>query len=151
MIARLEKAFKNEGYIPIPFVFNGAGHPMVVFKYKENDITFLLDTGAGENLLDTQFARDIGLELTPTGSKGGGAGGLIHDTYTMGEIAFRYNDLLFSFEQFYAMDLVTIKEALETQGIKADFQGILGFSFFVMTGSYIDYVNKRIYVKNDKR
>lgn len=143
----LEEAFKNEGYIPIPFVFNGAGHPTVVFKYKEIDVAFLLDTGAGENLLDTQFAKDIGLDLVATGNKGGGAGGLIHDTYTIGEIAFQYNDLLFSFEQFYAMDFETIWQALETQGVKADFQGILGFGFFEMTKSYIDYMNQRIYVK----
>jgi hypothetical protein len=143
----LDEAFKNEGYLPIPFLFNGAGHPTVVLKYKETDVTFLLDTGAGENLLDTQFAKDIGLDLVPTGSKGGGAGGLIHDTYTVGGIALKYNDLLFSFEQFYAMDFDTIWEALETQGVKADFQGILGFPFFEMTKSYIDYMNKRIYAK----
>src|SRR4030095_6853431 len=144
---KLEEAFKNEGYIPIPFLFNGAGHPTVVFKYKEIDVTFLLDTGAGENLLDAQFAKDIGLDLVATGTKGGGAGGLIHDTYSIGEIAFRYNDLVFSFEQFYAMDFETIRQALETQGVKADLQGILGYSFFEMTKSYIDYVNRRIYVK----
>lgn len=143
----LEKAFENEGYTPIPFLFNGAGHPTVVFRYKANDITFLLDTGAGENLLDTQFAKDIGLDLVPTGNKGGGAGGLIHDTYSIGEIAFQYNDLLFSFEQFYAMDFDSIREALETQGVQDRFQGILGFPFFEMTKSYLDYMNKRIYVK----
>jgi hypothetical protein len=143
----IEEAFKNDGYIPIPFLFNGAGHPTVVFKYKESDVTFLLDTGAGENLLDTQFAKDIGLDLVATGTKGGGAGGLIHDTYSIGEIAFRYNDLVFSFEQFYAMDFDTIWQALETQGTEANLQGILGFSFFEMTKSYIDYVNRRIYVK----
>ena len=143
----LQEAFKNEGYIPIPFLFNGAGHPTVVFKYKETEVTFLLDTGAGENLLDTQFAKDMGLDLVATGNKGGGAGGLIHDTYSIGEITFQYNDMVFSFEQFYAMDFGTIWQALETQGIKADFQGILGFTFFEMTRSYIDYVNKRIYVK----
>ena len=143
----IEEVFKNEGYVPIPFLFNGAGHPTVVFKFKEIDVTFLLDTGAGENLLDTQFAKNIGLDLVPTGTKGGGAGGLIHDTYSLGEITFHYNGLVFSFEQFYAMDFDTIRQALETQGIKADLQGILGFSFFEMTKSYIDYMNRRIYVK----
>ena len=36
---------------------------------------------------------------------------------------------------------------MELQGVKHDFQGILGFGFFEMTKSYIDYMNKRIYVE----
>jgi len=143
----IEDAFKNEGYTPVPFTFNGAGHPTVVFKYKERDVTFLLDTGASSNLLDTRFAKDLGLEPVETGTKGGGAGGMTHDVYTLGVIAFQYEDLSFSFEEFLAMDFETIRQSLESHGVAPDFQGILGFSFFEMTKSYIDYVNKRIYVK----
>ncbi len=143
----LEEAFKNEGYSAIPFTFNGAGHPTVVFTYKEFDIPFLLDTGAAINLLDTQFAKGMGLDLAATEGKGGGAGGLIHDIYSIGAITFQFNDLPFSFDQFHAMDFETIRQSMEATGYTANFQGILGFGFFEMTRSYIDYVNKRIYVK----
>src|SRR5215510_5721055 len=119
-MAILEDAFRNEGYSPIPFEFNGAGHPTVIFRYKESDVTFLLDTGAAANFLDTQFARDLGLELEATEGMGGGAGGLIHNIYNIGEIAFQYNELSFAFEEFLAMDFETIKQALEVQGIKHD-------------------------------
>jgi len=143
----IEEAFIKDGYTPVPFYFNGAGHPTVVLKYNEQDVTFLLDTGASSNLLDTQFAKDLGLDLLETGTKGGGAGGLTLDVYTLGVITFQYNDLSFSFDEFLAMDFETIRQSLESHGVAPDFQGILGFSFFEMTKSYIDYVNRRIYVK----
>lgn len=147
----LEEAFKNEGYVAIPFLFNGAGHPTVVFKYKEFDISFLLDTGAAINLLDTQYAKEMGLDLVATEGKGGGAGGILHDIYSIGQIDFQYGDMIFSFEQFHTMDFETIRQSMEATGFTADFQGILGFGFFEMTQSYIDYVNKRIYVRNTTR
>ena len=101
----IEEAFKNEGYTPIPFLFNGAGHPTVVFRYKEKDVIFLLDTGASSNLLDAQFAKDRGLDLVDTGTKGGGAGGLTHDVYTLGVVSFQYNDLSFRLISFWLWTL----------------------------------------------
>ena len=143
----LEKAFKDEGYAAIPFTLNGAGHPTTVFQYQQHEITFLLDTGAAINLLDSQFAREIGLDLEITEGKGAGAGGLIHEICSVGAICFQCEGLQFPFDQFHTMDFETLRQSLEATGNTASFQGILGYGFFEMTRSYIDYVNRRIYVK----
>lgn len=148
MMTILEEAFEKDGYNAIPFTFNEAGHPTAVFKYNEHEITFLLDTGATINLLDTQLANKIGLTLITTEGKGGGAGGVLHDIFSIESITFRYDNLLFSFEQFFSMDFENIRQTMEATGHSANFRGIFGFGCFEMTQSYIDYVNKRIYVKN---
>src|SRR5690606_7878059 len=72
----IESAFIGEGYVSMPFLFNGAGHPMINVTIADNVQTnILLDTGASANLLDYDFARSLGLKLTLLEEKGGGAGG----------------------------------------------------------------------------
>ena len=143
----LEEIFKKEGYTEIPFSFNGVGHPTINLKMNDFNVCFLLDTGAASNLIDIEFAKRIGLVLTATGQKGGGAGGLIHDIYSIGSTNLIYDNLIFSFDQFYAMNFDTIKQALKAKGVTDDFNGILGFGFFKKTNSFIDYTGNRIYVK----
>lgn len=143
----LEEIFKKEDYTEIPFSFNGVGLPVINLKLKNYNACFLLDTGAASNLLDIEFAKQIGLELTSTGQKGGGAGGMIHDIYSIGPISLAYRNLIFTFDQFYAMNFDTIKQALKSRGLSEFYNGILGFGFFKMSNSYIDYSGNRIYVK----
>jgi hypothetical protein len=143
----LEDAFKKENYIEIPFSFNGAGHPTIPFTMDNKTVTFLLDTGAASNILDLDFAKKMGLPLITTGQKGGGAGGLIHDIYSTGTVTFFYGNIKFSFDQFYAMNFDTIKEALKAKGVQDAFQGILGFGFFMHNNCFIDYAKNRIYIK----
>lgn len=72
----IEEAFAKEGYANLPFSVNGVGHPMIKATLANNvEANFLLDTGAAINLLDHEFAKGFDLKLTPTGEKGGGAGG----------------------------------------------------------------------------
>jgi len=145
----LEKAFQKENYKEIAFSFNGVGHPTITFKIKTHNVSFLLDTGATSNILDMELAKKAGLQLVATGEKGGGAGGLIHDIYSVGSIELQFRELKFSFDQFFAMDFDTIKQAFKTKGVQGDFHGILGFEFFKKTSCFIDYAGNRIYVKTE--
>ncbi len=143
----IEKAFTEEGYISIPFSFNGAGHPVIKATVAGVvPASILLDTGASASLLDYDFAKSLGLHLTPTGEKGGGAGGLIHDVFSISEVGLTINGQQFSFTDFLAMDFTTIKESLSANGIMEEFQGILGFGFFKMTNCFIDYQGNRLFV-----
>lgn len=143
----LREAFEKENYTEIPFSFNGLGHPTIHLKLKNYDVCFLLDTGASINLLDVEFAKEIGLALTETGETGGGAGGLTHDIYSIGPTTLEYKDLTFSFDEFFAMNFDTIKHALTSRGVTEEFNGILGFGFLKKTNSFIDYSGDRIYVR----
>ena len=143
----LEEAFQKENYRPISFSLNAVGHPTISLKVRNETATFLLDTGAASNILDEDFAKKIGLTLIPTGQKGGGAGGLIHDIYSVGNLEIYYEDLKFIFDQFFSMNFLSIKEAFKAKGVKDEFQGILGFGFFKQNNCFIDYTKNRIYVK----
>jgi hypothetical protein len=143
----IEAAFIEEGYVSIPFSFNGAGHPIINVTFSNNVPTnILLDTGASANLLDYDFAKELGLNLTPTGEKGGGAGGLTLDMFSIDEVLLEISGQQFKFDNFLSMDFTSIKHSLISNGLAADFQGILGFGFFKMTKCFIDYSADRIFI-----
>ncbi len=145
----IEKAFANEGYVSIPFSFNGVGHPVIKATLANTiPATFLLDTGASINLLDYEFAKELNLNQVPTGEKGGGAGGLMYDIFSMGELSVEISGQHFRFDSFFSMDFSSIKEALTSKGVPEDIQGILGFGFFKMTKCFIDYSGSRIFILN---
>lgn len=149
-IKNIENAFIKEGFVSIPFTFNGVGHPMIKATIANNvDINLLLDTGASINLLDYEFAKDLNLGLTLTEGKGGGAGGLMFDIYSLGNINLEINGHDFKFDNFFSMDLSSMKEALTGTGATEEINGILGFGFFQMTKCYIDYSGSRLFILNN--
>lgn len=146
----IESAFIGEGYVNIPFLFNGAGHPMIKVTIADNVQTnILLDTGASANLLDYDLARSLELKLTPLEEKGGGAGGHALDLFTIDEVLLEISGQHFKFDNFLSMDFTSMKAALISNGVEADFQGILGFGFFKMTKCFIDYSDDRIFILNN--
>jgi hypothetical protein len=149
-INKIETAFTEEGYVSIPFSFNGAGHPIIKVTLANNvQANILLDTGASCNLLDYDFAKELGLNLTPTGEKGGGAGGATLDVFSIDEISLEISGQNFKFDNFLSMDFTTIKQSLISNRLEADFQGYLGFGFFKMTKCFIDYSADRIFILNN--
>lgn len=146
----IETAFIEKGYVSIPFSFNGAGHPIIEVIMPNNvQAKILLDTGASANLLDYDFAKQLGLNLTPTREKGGGIGGLTLDVFSIDEVLMEMSGQHFKFDNFLSMDFTSLKQTLISNGLAADFQGILGFGFFKMTKCFIDYSGDRIFILNN--
>jgi hypothetical protein len=147
----IEDAFIKSGYVNIPFTFKGSGHPLVRVTMANNvETNILVDTGASANILDYDFAKELGLNLIPTGEKGGGAGGATIDVFIIEVVTMEIGDQKFKFNDFLAMDFTTIRESLKAHGLSADFQGYLGFGFFKMTKSFIDYSHDRIFILNQE-
>ncbi len=143
----IEEAFAREGYVSIPFSFNGAGHPLVEAVLANNvHVNILLDTGASANLLDYDLARELGLNLTDTGEKGGSAGGLIDGIFSIEALTLEIGGHSFSFDNFLAMDFSSIQQSLSSNGITEAIHGILGFGFFQKTKCFIDYHSNRLFV-----
>lgn len=149
-IKTIEEAFTKEGYVSIPLSFNGAGHPLIKATLANNvQANFLLDTGASINLLDYEFAKALKLNLAPTGEKGGGAGGVMYDVFSIGKISLEICGQHFGFDSFFSMDFSSIKEALTSREVPEEIHGILGFGFFQMTKCFIDYSANRIFILNN--
>jgi hypothetical protein len=149
-IETIEEAFAKEGYVSLPFSLNGVGHPMIRATLANNvHANFLLDTGAAINLLDYEFAKELKLNLTATGEKAAGAGGLTHDIFSLGEISLEISGQHFRFDSFFSMDFSSIKEALTSRQVAEEIHGILGFGFFKMTKCFIDYSADRIFILNN--
>jgi Aspartyl protease len=149
-IKNIEEAFIKEGFVSIPFTFNGVGHPMIKATIANNvEINLLLDTGASINLLDYEFAKELNLNLTLTEGKGGGAGGLMFDIFSLDNISLEISGQHFQFDSFFSMDLSSMKEALAGTGASEEIKGILGFGFFQMTKCFIDYSGSRIFILNN--
>lgn len=147
----IDEAFIKSGSVSIPFTFNGAGHPLIrVMLANQVETNILIDTGASANLLDYDFAKELGLNLIPTGEKGGGAGGATLDVFVVEEVSMEIGGRHFKFNDFLAMDFTTIRESLTAHGLSADFQGYLGFGFFKMTKCFIDYSEDRIFILNQE-
>ncbi len=150
-IETIEEAFLKEGYVSIPFTFNAAGHPVVRAKFAgEVETNILLDTGASIDLLDDEFARKLGLTLTPTGEKASGAGGLSSEIFSLGKVSFEVSGQQLRFDTFYSMDFSSMREALTSEGISGELNGLLGVSFFKMTKCFIDYSGNRIFILNSQ-
>ena len=146
----IETAFIEQGYVRLPISLNGAGHPIIeVIKPNNVQAKILLDTGATANLLDYDFAKQLGLNLTPTQEKGGGIGGLTLDVFSIDEVLMEMSGQHFRFDNFLSMDFTSLKQSLISNGLAADFQGILGFGFFKMTKCFIDYSGDRILILNN--
>jgi len=147
---KIEEAFSDEGYVSIPFTFNGAGHPMIGATFAGSiKANILLDTGASINLLDDEFASGLGLTLTPTGEKASGAGGVSSDIFSLGEVSFEVSGHQLIIDNFYSMDMSSMNEALTSEGISGELNGLLGVGFFKMTKCFIDYSDNRIFVLKD--
>ena len=111
-LKKIEEAFISEGYASIPFSFNAAGHPLIKAKLFNNvEANFLLDTGASINLLDYEFAKELGLTQTPTGEKGGGAGGLNYDIFNVGKISLEASEQHFRFDSLFFNGLLFNKRS----------------------------------------
>lgn len=148
-IKTIEEAFAREGYVSIPFSFNVAGHPLIKATLANVQVNFLLDTGASINLIDYVLAKELNLNLVPTGEKGSGAGGLTCDIFSIGNISLEVSGQHFKFDSFFSMDFSSIKQALTSNEIAEEIQGILGAGFFKMTKCFIDYSADRIFILND--
>lgn len=149
-MTKIEAAFSEEGYASIPFTFNAAGHPVVKATFANSaKANILVDTGASINLLDDEFARGLGLTLTPTGETASGAGGISSDIYSLGEVSFEVSGQHLKFDSFYSMDFSSMREALTSEGISGELNGLLGVEFFKMTKCFIDYSGNRIFILNN--
>lgn len=108
---------------------------------------FLLDTGAGNTVIDIGFARINNLEFSETDIIGGGVG-----TSKLGIHKKKINNLKlngFAIKDFqlYGADFKHVKDSLIKKGIQNPANGVLGADVLIKYKAVIDYENECMYLK----
>ena len=126
------------------FKYKREGNPIFVDgKLNNNDVKWLIDTGADNSLLHLQAAKDNKVEIGPMDKKVYGIGGTAPaagckvDSVAMGNALFKKRKIL-------ATDLDRFKQGL-------DYAGLFGADFMRECNAVITYREQRIFLKQEKQ
>ena len=139
---------KRTGYTEIILTLNTVGHLEVAVEIEGIATQFLLDTGAGNTVIDIGFANENQMEFNSIDMVGGGVGtstlGLFHKQVTV----FKIHTFEISLFDLYAADFLHVKETLANKGITEPANGVIGADILVKYSAIIDYEKKRLFLKN---
>jgi predicted aspartyl protease len=144
----LNSFLTKRDYHPIPMYDNHVGHyqtPVMMDGQPEN---FIIDTGAGGTVIDEQYARNRGYELTEMDGFGGGIGNVKMNIYTVDINKLDLSGFVLEEITVIAMDLSHVKESLEMKGADSNVHGILGADILKEHQAVIDYGSKTLFLKN---
>jgi hypothetical protein len=119
---------------------------LILLKVKVNDIvntrTFIFDTGATSDLLDTSTANTLGLEANYKQEVAGAGGTKTYDIILSQKLTLT-SKVVIDETHLVLADLSKIKERLES-----NFDGIIGYSLLKKYITKIDYENNKILLYN---
>ncbi|MDD3730782.1 MAG: aspartyl protease family protein [candidate division Zixibacteria bacterium] len=123
---------ENAENIPFMFIEN---HLYIMVNIRGKERMWCLDTGAGMSVIDTEFARELGLKLEGE-LKGQGAGQHIDVTFTtLPEYSLK--GIRFSEQKVAAIE---VRSIFKKWGLEVD--GILGYDFLSRFIIKVDYANE---------
>ncbi len=132
-------------YIKIPITKMASGHLHVNVVLNGVDGEFILDTGAGATVVDTNRKNKFDLQTEDTKNSGSGAGGTqtlqkaINNTFKLGGLTKSKFDL-------YVMNLDHVNKALSSMGLK-EIDGVIGADILTENKAIIDYSKLILYVQ----
>jgi hypothetical protein len=121
--------------IPFQFIEN---HIFLMVNISGKERLWILDTGAGKSVIDTQFAKELGLTMEGK-MKGVGIGHVVDVSLTTLP-AFSIDGLLIDEQKIAAIDIHPLLKRL----IDIDVFGILGYDFLSRFITKIDYAHNTI-------
>jgi len=121
--------------IPFQYIEN---HIFVTVRTNCQESLWVLDTGAGQSVIDREYARELGLEASGT-LQGQGAGSTVEFSFvTLPE--FEFAGVRFSSQTIVSIDLRSILE--NAFGFQVN--GILGYDFISRFVTKIDFAHELI-------
>ena len=138
----------SKGYIPIPLRQNVTGQLLVVAKINDVEGLYILDTGAGQTVVDTKLAGTLKLKLNldETVFTGGGVGAhSIENVPSYGNKlvlgSFKLDNLVIA-----VMSLETAWESLAQVGAHDDLFGIIGVDVLKAGKAIIEFSTLTLYL-----
>ena len=135
----------KHNYIKIPIKRMASGHLYVNVLLNGVKGEFILDTGAGATVVETNRKDKFKLQTDDSENSGAGAGGTqtlqkaINNTLKLGSLTKSKFDL-------YIMNLDHVNNALSSMGLK-EIDGVIGADILTENKAIIDYSNLILYLQ----
>lgn len=150
MSTEVNQFFYSKGYTAVPFRKSIAGLPLINARINEVDGVYILDSGAGQTVVDSKQAANLKLKIdhNDTVFTGGGVGA--HGI----ENAPSYNNKLevdkFRIDNVViaVMSLSTAWEALAQVGAHDELFGIIGVDVLTRCNAILDFSAMTLYLKH---
>ena len=107
----------------------------------------MLDTGAGNTVIDIAFAREHIGEFAGIEMQAGGVGTSTLELFHRQIRSFKIDSVELKDFDLYAADFSHVKDTLSKKGITEPANGVLGADVFIKYSAIIDYDKKRLYLK----
>lgn len=142
----LDECLKQKGYSAIPLRETIAGHLELKVTLSNTEVFFLLDTGAGNTVIDIEFARDNNLNPTELETKGGGVGTSELQIFQLRIDELTLDNFLVKDIPIYAVDLTHVKQSLLAKGETNLPVGVIGADILRQHRAVIDYAADKLYL-----
>lgn len=140
----------SNGYIPVLFRQNIAGHLLIDAKLNGIDGTFLLDTGAGQTVIDSRQSELLKLNLNHDESEmtGGGVGAHGLENIPSHGNKLEMNDFKIEGLTVAVMSLETAWQSLALVGAAEELYGIIGVNVLKHGNAVIDFEKMTLFLKS---
>lgn len=139
----------KKGYHAIPFTKSAVGHLLVEVIINDQKGIFILDTGAGNTIVDTKQAAHFQLVLQKSNSSfdGAGAGGQGLEVIPSEGNKLEMGTYLLQDFTLCVMSLFEhVSEALAKAGVHEELSGVLGVDILIPGKAIIDYGAMMLYL-----
>ena len=150
MSAEVDQFFYSRGYISVRLRQSVAGPPLINVKINDVDGVYILDSGAGQTVVDSKQAEYLKLKMDykETAYTGGGVGahGIENVPSYNNKLAignYRIDD-----QAVAVMSLSTAWESLSQIGMHDELFGIIGVDVISKGNAIIDFRTMSLYLKN---
>jgi hypothetical protein len=144
--SRLHDLLVSDAFTPIPLTPTAVGHFSLKGSIAGRAVTFLLDTGASNTVIDTRTADALELVTRPFDQLGGGLGVTGAQTHTASVDHILLEGFRTPLDRVFVMDLETVNRALVDNGAER-VDGVVGADVLLRSNAVIDYARRMLYLQ----
>lgn len=142
----LEQTLLQNGYTKVQLKILGSAHLCMDININGVNGRFILDTGAGQTVVETDRQEKFKLSSEERGGTAAGAGGSHVKTLYSGNNTVIAGDSVTNNYSFLLMSMEHINGQFRKLGIE-EVDGLLGSDFLLLNKAVIDYSKLTVYLK----
>lgn len=148
----IDQFLTSKGYNAIPFRYNTAGQLLINAKINDVDGLYILDSGAGQTVVDSKQADTLKLKLNhdEAALTGGGLGEHSIENVPSYDNKLEINNFKMDNLIVAVMSLESAWESLAQVGAHDELSGIIGVDILKTGNAIIDFSTTTLYMLNTK-